>query len=169
VPLTAEQNAALKLMAKAAVDAEQTTGLPAELSIAQCIVESAWLKRAPGNNCFGIKDTERHPGCQYCLTKEFLDGTWQTVKLPFEKYQNLSACFSDHGNLLTGGYGPNCYSGAWAQYKEDGNLDALILGVAKHYATDPDYAKIITILAHGPNIERAIVAARREQPGGLAA
>ena len=53
--MTPDQLAALRRIAEAAVAAERETGCPAEISAAQCIVESAWLQVAPGNNCFGVK------------------------------------------------------------------------------------------------------------------
>ena len=52
--MTPEQFAALRKIAEAAVAAERETGCPAEISTAQCIVESAWLQVAPGNNAFGL-------------------------------------------------------------------------------------------------------------------
>ncbi len=71
--MTPEQSAALRRIAQAAVAAERETACPAEISAAQCIVESAWLQVAPGNNCFGIK-SRTNAACQYCLTKEYVNG-----------------------------------------------------------------------------------------------
>lgn len=125
------------LIVPAALKAEQETGCPAELSVAQCIIESFWLERMPGNNCFGIKDTDRYPGNQYLLTREYIKGTWQKQLLAFEIYPTLADCFADHARLLTG---KKPYAKAWTQYREDKDLGALILGVASVYATDPGYA-----------------------------
>jgi flagellum-specific peptidoglycan hydrolase FlgJ len=49
-----DQLAALHRIAEAAVAAERETGCPAEISAARGVVESDWLRAAPGNNCFGI-------------------------------------------------------------------------------------------------------------------
>lgn len=42
-------------IADAAVAVEKYGQCPAEVLYAQCAVESDWLRRAPGNNCFGVK------------------------------------------------------------------------------------------------------------------
>jgi flagellum-specific peptidoglycan hydrolase FlgJ len=62
--LTPQQEAALSQIVAAAVASERATGLPAELSAAQCIFESGWLSRMPGNNCFGIKPDDHGAGVQ---------------------------------------------------------------------------------------------------------
>ena len=163
MPLTTEQQNALARMAEAAVNAEQSSGLPAEISVAQCILESAWLRRAPGNNCFGIKNTNRFPGAQYLFTKEFTEGVWATSQQAFEVYPDLTACFADHSGLLTGKYGRNVYTPCWEQYLRDGSVDGLVLGIAKYYATDPEYAKIVTVLVHGPNVAAAVLQAAKDR------
>ncbi len=160
---TPEQLSALQTMAAAAVAAERATGCPAELSTAQCIVESSWLTVCPGNNCFGIKATDSN--CTYCLTKEYLNGEWSSPTLAFEAYPALSDCFAAHARLLQGGV----YAAAWEAYQQAlatdkiggvDPLDTYITGISKHYATDPDYASKIITLAHGPHVGAAIAAAR---------
>jgi peptidoglycan hydrolase FlgJ len=153
--LTAKQQAALKQIAEAAVAAERETGVPAEISAAQCILESAWLQVAPGFNCFGIK-ARPADDCQYCLTKEYLNGEWRTQRAAFATFPSLSACFAAHARLLR----RSVYAAAWQQYQADHDLDKYILGVAEHYATDPGYAGKIIQLAHGPHLSAAIVEAR---------
>ena len=157
--LTPEQLLALTTMAQAAVAAERATGCPAELSTAQCIVESSWLTVCPGNNCFGIKATDTN--CTYCLTKEYLNGEWSSPTLAFEAYPALSDCFAAHARLLQGGV----YKSAWEAYEDPAQspsdrLDRYIAAISKHYATDPDYASKIITLAHGPHVTAAIQAAR---------
>ena len=153
--MTPEQLAALGRIAEAAAGAERATGCPAEISAAQCIVESAWLHVAPGNNCFGIKATDDH--CQYCLTKEYLNGEWTSQKLAFATYPTLTACFAAHARLLQSGV----YAPAWRKYQGDHDLDTYIRGIAEHYATDPGYAPKILQLAHGPHVSVAILKARQ--------
>jgi len=133
--MTPEQFAALGRIAEAAVAAERETGCPAEISAAQCIVESAWLQVAPGNNAFGIK-SRADDTCQYCLTKEYTNGEWKSQKLAFATYPSLAACFAAHARLLQ--CGP--YAPAWQRFQANHDLDAYIRGVAEHYATDPGYA-----------------------------
>jgi len=141
-------------IAPAAVAAERATGCPAELSVAQCIIESSWLNNSPGNNCFGIKATDSH--ATYQLTKEYLNGEWKTMRLAFEVYDSLADCFIAHAKLLEGGP----YRNAWQRFQSDRDLDAYIRGIAGVYATDPAYANKILTLAHGPHVTEAIAKAR---------
>lgn len=162
-----DQLVALNQIAFAAVAAEHATGCPAELSTAQCIVESDWLTRYPDHNVFGIKATDSN--ASYCFTQEFEDGTWKNPECGFENYPDLAACFTAHARLLQGGV----YAEAWQAYlngpvEVDGSdlpatLDAYIIGIAAHYATDPDYASKIITLAHGPHVTAAIAAARGQK------
>jgi flagellum-specific peptidoglycan hydrolase FlgJ len=152
--MTPQQEQALTRIAQAAVAAERTTGCPAELSAAQCIEESAWLTRAPGCNCFGIKATDTHE--TYEQTKEYLNGQWQTMTLAFEAYDSLADCFVAHARLIQGGR----YLPAWQQYQTDHSLDNLISNIAPIYASDPGYAAEIRTLAHGPHVAAAIVSQR---------
>lgn len=156
--MTPDQMTELDRIAEAAVLCERNTDFPAEVSVAQCILESAWLTCAPGNNCFGIKATDDAE--QYCVTKEFLNGTWQTCKLAFETYPTLAACFIAHAKLLTTG---SRYAHAWAGYLVTRDLDGLIRAIAPIYATDPNYASEILTLAHGPHVTAAIAKARAVQ------
>ena len=150
--LTAQQQEALVKIAAAAVSSEKQTGCPAELSAAQCIFESAWLSRCPGNNCFGIKSDAHGSGVQYILTHEYLDGTWEQMPLAFKTYTSLAECFSDHARLIQQGV----YAKSWAQFQADGNLRDYIAGVAAHYATDPNYAAQITAEAFSSTVANAL-------------
>src|SRR3954467_13374731 len=54
----ADHSVQLAFIAKVAPAAQKTQaehGIPASVTIAQCILESGWGKCAPGNNYFGIK------------------------------------------------------------------------------------------------------------------
>lgn len=155
--MTPQQQDALVKIAQAAVESERSTGCPAEFSAAQCIFESAWLARAPGNNCFGIKSDAHGSGTQYILTHEFLNGQWKTMSLAFESYASLSDCFADHARLIQSGV----YAAVWQQYQSDHNLDRYIAGVALHYATDPTYAMKISGEAHSSAVQAAIQSARQ--------
>src|SRR6478672_2840811 len=65
------QRTNLGRIAEAAVASEQSTGCPAELQAAQCILETGWLNHAPGNNCFGIKSYAGAFGRQLLHTREW--------------------------------------------------------------------------------------------------
>jgi flagellar protein FlgJ len=142
--------------APAAIASEQATGIPATLTLAQAIFESAWGSRAPNNNCFGIKADAHGSGVQYVLTHEYLNGQWEEMPLAFEKYDNLADCFSDHARLIQQGV----YASAWGQYQQDHDLDAFIKGVAAHYATDPNYYTEIDAEAHSGTVQNALQSVR---------
>lgn len=155
--LTPGQLDALVDIARASVVAERVTGCPAELSTAQCILESDWLRRSPGNNCFGIKSTDGNG--QYLLTKEYINGSWKREIDAFRTYDSLADCFIDHARLLTEG---KPYADAWEHYRDDPahDLDSLIGAVARVYATDKDYTEKIMTLSRGPHVTASIAGAR---------
>lgn len=155
--LTTEQQNALQQIAIAAVASERSTYFPAAVSAAQCIFESAWLTRCPGNNCFGIKVDGRGSGVQYCLTLEYLNGAWEKMPLAFETYDSLALCFADHARLITT---LPTYAAAWKQYLADHDVDGFISRFAPIYATDPDYARKIGLEAGSETVRAAIVAAQ---------
>lgn len=158
-----QRQEALAKIAEAAVAAEEQTDCPAEVSAAQCILETGWLQHYPDNNCFGIKDTDRYPGAVYVFTKEFINGEWKTLKLAFESYPSLTDCFVDHGLLVTGGIHcdkRNCYWPAYEQYLKDDDKEAFARGISKFYATDPKYADMIVSLMKSSNLVEAITLAR---------
>lgn len=160
--LTEEQRQVIaKRVAEAAVESELATGCPAELSAAQCILESGWLRVCPQNNCFGIKDTNRYPGNRYTETKEYLNGKWVKIVAAFEVYATLADCFTDHARLITGKYQPKGkYALAWRDYVESGDFDKYVSAIATVYATDPAYREQVLQIARGKRVVFAVAAAR---------
>lgn len=157
--LTPAQQDAVAKIAEAAVASQIATGVPASFTAAQCIFESGYLARCPGNNCFGIKADARGSGAQYVLTHEFLNGQWKEMPLAFEAYASLADCFADHARLIQSGV----YAPAWLAYsasqQTSEELDEYIAGVAKHYATDPNYCAEITAEAHSATVQTAVLKA----------
>jgi flagellum-specific peptidoglycan hydrolase FlgJ len=164
--LTPQQQTALVQIAYASVASEKATGLPAELSSAQCIFESAWLARCPGNNCFGIQPDNHGAGVQYSISKEFLDGSWVTKQEAFERYDSLADCFTDHARLITQG---EPYAAAWGRYlgSDPKDLDTLIRGICPVYATDPAYTTKILMEAHSETLAKSLAGARAAGGGGI--
>lgn len=172
--LTDAQWRFLSTAAGAAVVSERDTGVPAEITLAQAILESGWGKASPGFNCFGIKDSDRRPGCQYCITREFVDGTWKMMKLAFEVYPDLSACFTDHAKLISGGFDPKKTNAYWPHfrlYQQDKDLRGYLWGISAHYATDPKYPQNIMALLRMAPFQDALARAvantgkRLDSPG----
>lgn len=150
--LTPEQKDAVQRIIRAAWECEKKTGCPAALTASQCIFESAYLTRSPGNNCFGIKFDHHGVGCQYVVTHEYVNGQYKEMKLTFEVYDSLESCFADHARLLQVGV----YKPAWDQYQMDKDLDKFVRSISKFYATDPLYADKMIKEIHSTTVQSAL-------------
>jgi flagellar protein FlgJ len=174
----------LRLIAEAAVASERSKGCPAELQAAQCILETGWLKHAPGNNCFGIKSYAGAYGRQLLQTREwFTDadaarfvalGDGRTAKAAdpvqqdargrklyhtedwFATFATLGDCFVHRAAIFAAGR----YALFAAAFKAGGSLDDLVRGIAPIYATDPGYADALLALIHRADVQAAITSAR---------
>jgi flagellum-specific peptidoglycan hydrolase FlgJ len=147
----------LNQAAENAVLCERATELPAELTVAQWVIESNWGSRQPGNNCFGIKAYAGCYGIQLLQTTEVINGVRTQVIEKFATFPTLAACFAKHASLITRG---KPYAQAWAHYKISHDLQTLILEVARVYATDPNYANILLRILAMPDVQKAIAQAR---------
>lgn len=114
------------------------TGFPVSLAAAQCILESAWLSRAPGNNPFGIKRAARHAKWQTFRTREVIEGKEIATFCQFAAYESLEDAFKDYVWLITHG---TPYKAAWSAFLTHANPRTLASDIAKVYATDPKYAE----------------------------
>lgn len=153
MPLSSEQHLALMRVIPSAKFCEALTACPAALTIAQWALESAWGKKQPGNNCFGIKP---YPGCfgtQNVGTHEFISGHMISKILPFATFGTLLDCFEKHAHLLTE---VAAYEKPWAQYLIDKDVEALTKGIAPIYATDPHYAAVLIDIMHMPEVKAAL-------------
>ncbi|GLZ43104.1 glucosaminidase domain-containing protein [Actinokineospora sp. NBRC 105648] len=129
-------------------------GIPASVTAGQSILESAWgSSRLAVNdrNYFGFKCTASGPGpmavgCHdYPTTECGLDpahpDACTQVQALFRVYDSMTASFRDYGRLMT----TSDYYAAALPLAHD--PDAFATEVAKHYATDPDYAaKVIRVM-----------------------
>jgi flagellar protein FlgJ len=161
--LTPAQEKFLKMAAEAAVRSERRTGVPAEVVLAQAILESGWGRSMPpdSNNVFGIKNTDRYPGASYAMTTEWTASGPQRVNAAFEKYPSLEECFVDHARLISG-VNRNVYTPHFRLYSADKDVRGFLWGIAAHYATDPQYAVKCWSLATSSLVDRALSAAREE-------
>jgi flagellum-specific peptidoglycan hydrolase FlgJ len=141
-PGTKNQQAFISLVAPGAMAAQQRYGVPAAVTIAQAIEESAWGQSglaAQYHNLFGIKGTGP-AGSVSLPTSEFEGGRWVTVDAPFRVYHNDAESIADHAELLaTSGY----YTRAMA---DRGVPDAFANDLTGVYATDPDYGANLVAL-----------------------
>jgi Mannosyl-glycoprotein endo-beta-N-acetylglucosaminidase len=123
--------------------AQQRYGVPAAVTIAQAIEESAWGRSglaAQYHNLFGIKGTGP-AGSVTLPTAEYIGGHWETVDAQFRVYHNDAESIADHAELLaTSGY----YTRAMADRAVP---DAFANDLTGVYATDPDYgANLIALM-----------------------
>src|SRR6202000_677934 len=121
----------------------QRYGVPAAVTIAQAIEESAWGRSglaAQYHNLFGIKGTGP-AGSVSLPTSEYEGGQWVTIDAQFRFYHNDAEPIADHAELLaTSGY----YTRAMADRTVP---DAFANDLTGVYATDPDYgANLIALM-----------------------
>jgi hypothetical protein len=137
-------------VAPGAEAAQQRWGVPAAVTIAQAIDESAWGNSqlaAEYHNLFGIKGTGP-AGSVDLPTSEFYNGQWVHIDAPFRVYHNVAESVSDHAELLaTSGY----YSRAMA---DRAFPDAFANDLTGVYATDPDYGSTIISIMKLYNLYR---------------
>ena len=175
-----QQEANLKLIAEAAVKSDKLTGCPAELTAAQCILESGWLDYCPGQNCFGIKSFKGEYGRQLLDTWEVftpsqlqqflsqgdsrsavaLGGNRYRVKDWFATFATLADCFTRRALMWNEGpYAPAAK--VYESNESPDRLETYVKAIAPIYATDPHYAEKVLTLIHQPNVFRALELARK--------
>ena len=142
-PGTRDQQAFISLIAPGAVAAQQHYGVPASVTIAQAIEESAWGQSslaARYHNLFGIKGAGP-AGSVILPTQEYENGSWVTIDAQFAVYHNGAQSIADHAELLaTSGY----YIRAMA---DRAHPDAFANDLTGVYATDPVYgANLIALM-----------------------
>jgi flagellum-specific peptidoglycan hydrolase FlgJ len=142
-PATRTQQAFISLVAPGAVAAQQRYGVPASVTIAQAIEESAWGQSSLAgqyHNLFGIKGAGP-AGSVTLPTQEYENGSWVTVDAPFAVYHNDAESIAGHAELLAAsGY----YTRAMA---DRAYPDAFANDLTGVYATDPDYgANLIALM-----------------------
>jgi len=124
------------------IDAAKTSqrrwGVPASITVAQWIVESAWGAAMPpdSNNPFGIKALEAEPAVE-SGTREVIDGKAITMTARFRRFANLSEAFEVHGKLLATAA---AYRLAMAVVQDPDQFAEALTGV---YATDPQYGQTL--------------------------
>src|SRR5712691_4176277 len=101
------QQAFISQVAPGAIAAQHRYGVPAAVTIAQAIDESAWGQSSlatKDHNLFGIKGTGP-AGSDTLPTQEYGNGQPVTSTASFRIYHNIAESINDHGSLLaTSGY-----------------------------------------------------------------
>jgi hypothetical protein len=119
---------------EAAVASRRHWNVPASVTIAQWVVESAWGTSMPpgSNNPFGIKATAQQPAIE-SPTREIVNGESVTVTARFRRFASLSEAFDEHGKLLA------TYSLYAPTMQHANDPDAFADALTGRYATDPNY------------------------------
>ena len=134
-------------IAPLAIDDMRKTGVPASLTIAQAILESAngnSTLAQQANNLFGMKG-KGPAGSIRLPTREYKNGEWITTYADFRKYHNWAESVTDHSNLFLNGVSWNrdLYRGVIGKDGISASYEVAKAG----YATDPDYAqKLIKLI-----------------------
>lgn len=137
----------IRKLAPYAIADMHITKVPASLTIAQGILESADGNSGltvQANNLFGIKGVGP-AGSVTMPTKEYSGGRYITINAKFRKYNNWGESVADHSTLIQNGV-------SWDRNKyrkvigQDGRTAAKEIAAAG-YATDPAYAdKLIRLM-----------------------
>jgi flagellum-specific peptidoglycan hydrolase FlgJ len=175
----------------AAVVAENATGIPADLTMAQWAIESGWGDHSPQNNCFGIKSYSGEYGRQLLKTVEWLTDAEKNEFLArgdgrkiendpvgtavtasgrkryilwdwFATFPTLAACFAKRAQLFTAGR----YKPFADAYMADKDIAKLVRGISVIYATAPDYGELLMKVIQQHNVHSALLAARTPSAGG---
>lgn len=101
----AEQLRWLESLVPAAQETQKFYGVPASVTLAQCILESGWGHTQLSkecNNYFGIKAEHLDQPNTYkeFLTAEYEDGKRVIIHADFEKYPDVGSSFRDHARLI---------------------------------------------------------------------
>lgn len=130
-------------VATAATDSQLHWKVPASVTLAQWVVESAWGASMPpdSNNPFGIKAVGQQAAVD-AGTHEVEAGQTISIVARFRKFESMAEAFDLHGKLLATN---KVYALAMQQsHDPDAFADALT-GV---YATDPKYGYTLKWVIH---------------------
>ena len=155
-PGSAFQRAFIEQVAPGAIATQQKYGVPASVTIAQAIDESAWgqsILATHDHNLFGIKGTGP-AGSDLLPTQEFAGGQLVDTTAPFRIYHNMGQSIEAHGKLLARS---DYFTNAMANRHQPNAFAAALTGV---YATDPGYGTKLIQLMQQYNLYRFDVAAR---------
>lgn len=119
---------------EAAKASQRRWRIPASITLAQWIVESAWGAAMPpdSNNPFGIKATASQAAVE-AATEEVIDGKTIRITARFRRFESITEAFDQHGALLAKA---SPYKAAMELVEDVERFADALTGV---YATDPQY------------------------------
>jgi hypothetical protein len=133
---------------EAAEASQKRWSVPAPVSLAQWVVESAWGASMPpgSNNPFGIKAVENQPAVE-TETHEVVNGETIAITAKFRVFLSIAVAFDEHGRLLASS---SHYTTAMQQKDNPEAFADALTGV---YATDPDYGMKLKWVMQNYNLE----------------
>ena len=158
---TNAQLAWLKTMVCPAQMSQSKWGVPASVTLAQCILESSWgqsqLTRRC-NNYFGVKAMEGDDYAEFA-TDEVIQGRTVVEQAKFRRYPSAIESFSAHARLLATleRYAPAM------RHSTDPTAFASALRMCG-YSTNPRYALQLLELMHEFNLEHYDILPPPDQP-----
>lgn len=137
----------------AALESERKYGVPAEVTLAQAALESGWA-RSPigGYNIFGIKGS----GPAGSVKLDTKEGAGVASRARFAKFNNFHEAVGEHGQLYNNGN----YDRAMKQYSQNKDPMKFVDGIARTYATAPNYASQLKSMIRKYNLQGMANAAR---------
>jgi len=151
----------------AAAAVSQQTGMSKELILAQAALETGWGEKVLPctNNLFNIKASpDWHGPTKTFSVPEFVGGKKVMVDAEFRVYDSNEKALNDRVKFLQ--ENPRYAKSGLFDLGTKGDLEKEATALQKAgYATDPEYAKQLAAVYHGPTMQRAIKAAT---PGSLA-
>lgn len=121
------------------------------VSLAQWAIESAYGRAQSGkNNYFGIKANDAQIAAGQAAvrwTQEFYQGAYHKVEQYFADYPDQEGSFDAHAKLLA-------TSPIYVEAQHASNVHDYVVAMAKHYASDPNYASVILNLIATDNLEQ---------------
>ena len=140
-PLPADKQAFFDKVYAAAKISEKKTGVPAEITTAQAILESGWGKKVPvdvntkkiSNNLFGVK-AHGSPNYVEDVTHEYLNGKRVRIVDKFASYDSVEESIDAHAKFLIN-------NKRYSSLFDSSDPVEWAKGLqAKGYATDVNYA-----------------------------
>jgi len=186
-----ERQGNLARIASSAVALEVETGIPAELTAGQCIIESAWMTEAPGNNPFKVKAPKG--ATVYQILEIYEELTNQQIKNlattgrriadmgpalngrrrvsfqdRFQVFASIDAAFRAYGELLIN---ERHFAPRWQRYMAHRSLSRLLLDMSGRdgyppYFTSQSYLTLFDQVTGQANVKAALADARagKESP-----
>lgn len=142
-PISADAQSFIQKLAPMVDAAAKALGISPRLILAQAALETGWGQSVVGNNLFGIKATPGAPSVLAATHEADAAGQMVPTQAAFRAFSSIGSCLTHYVDLLKAHYPGVIGAGSNAQQF----AQALVNG---HYATDPNYARMIVEMTQAP-------------------